>query len=180
VSLAADEELVRRIAGGDRGAFAELYDRHVSTLLAVAHRVLRSAGEAEDLVHDVCLEAWRQAHTYDPGRGTVRAWLVMRTRSRALDRLKGARLRVDAGEPADLAAVEADPTVGPDSLRVRRALGGLHQEHRTVLDLAYFEGLSLSEIGERLAIPIGTAKSRLARALAKLREELRVDAGGAA
>lgn len=175
-----DVDLVRRIAQGDRCAFAALYDRYASALLAVARRMLRTAAEAEDLMHDVCLEVWRKAHTYEPERGSVRAWLLVRVRSRALDRIKSDRhVRRAAAEPEEVAGAvghEADPTLCADYVRVRRALGGLPPEHRAVLDLAYFEGLTLQEIGERLTIPIGTAKSRLSRAIGKLREDLGVEA----
>ncbi|WP_437981762.1 sigma-70 family RNA polymerase sigma factor [Sorangium sp. So ce117] len=172
----SDEELVARIAGGDREALAALYDRYAPALLALAQRVLGSPAEAEDLVHDCCLEVWRKAHTYEPLRGSARTWLTMRLRSRALDRLRSARqLRLVAdGEendaPAELGG--PDPALGSDCARVRRVVAALQEDQRTVLELAYFEGLSLVEIGERLAVPVGTVKSRLSRALDKLRATL--------
>jgi RNA polymerase sigma-70 factor, ECF subfamily len=171
-----DEELVARIAQGDREAFSELYDRYETVLLALAQRLLRSPSDAEDLVHDVCLEIWRQAHMYNRSRGTVRAWLMMRLRSRAIDRLRSSRhLRLvaqDEESPEEPASPEMDPALRSDCSRVQRALSELPEEQRTVLMMAYFEGLPLPEIGERLAIPVGTAKSRLSRALGRLREDL--------
>lgn len=172
----SDEEFITRIALGDREAFAALYDRYELTLLALAQRLLRSPSDAEDLVHDLCLEIWREAHTYDSSRGSVRSWLMMRLRSRALDRLRSAgHLRlVPQNEERDEepAAPEVDPVLRSDCARVVRALEELPEEQRAVLVLAYFEGLPLPEIGERLSIPVGTAKSRLSRALGKLREDL--------
>jgi RNA polymerase sigma-70 factor (ECF subfamily) len=171
-----DEEFIARIAHGDQSALAALYDRYEVTLLALAQRLLRGPSDAEDLVHDVCLEVWRQAHTYDPARGSVRSWLMMRLRSRALDRLRSAghlRLVARDEEPQEEpAAPEVDPALRSDCARVVRAMEALPEDQRAVLVLAYFEGLALPEISERLQIPVGTAKSRLSRALGRLREDL--------
>lgn len=179
----ADVELVRAAAEGDRQALAALYDRYASLLLALGQRILKNRREAEDLLHDVFLEVWRQARDYDPDRGSVRSWLLMRLRSRALDRLKSAGyarvVSLDGSPPRDEPiSLEADPALGPDCALVRRALAELPTDQRTVLELSYFEGLSLSEIAEKLGVPIGTIKSRLARALGRLREELDVAPSG--
>lgn len=172
----SDEEFIARIAQGDQSALAALYDRYEVTLLALAQRLLRSPSDAEDLVHDVCLEVWRQAHTYDPARGSVRSWLMLRLRSRAIDRLRSAgHLRLvaqDAETQEEPAAPEVDLAMRSDCARVVRALEELPEDQRAVLMLAYFEGLPLPEISERLSIPVGTAKSRLSRALGRLREDL--------
>ena len=171
-----DVELVVAAAGGDRGALAQLYDRYAALLLGVAQRILGSPREAEDLVHDVFLEAWKQAGHYDASRGSVRTWLLMRLRSRALDRKKSAANRAISMEaPGELAEREVspeDPALAPDRTRVRRVLLALPLEQRAVLELAYFAGLSSSEIATRLGTPIGTVKSRVAAALSKLRAEL--------
>ena len=177
-----DEDVLRQIAAGDRAALAALYDRYSPLLLAQARRMLKSPSEAEDLVHDVFLEVWRRAHTYTPARGSVRAWLTVRVRSRAVDRLRLARnTRHDAqdvSELADLSAAEPEGTPGLDHDIVQRALAGLPAEQRAVLELFYFDGLSLPEIGERLTVPVGTVKSRASRALSKLRTELCAPAAG--
>ncbi len=178
-----DATLVAALAQGDKQALGALYESYGSLLLTLANRMLRSAREAEDLVHDVFLEAWRHAGEYDPARGSVRAWLVTRARSRCLDRLKSPGMsRVVAmdleTERHDLAAPSIDPTAGSDGVIVRRALEALPTDQRVVLELAYFEGLALSEVAERLGVPLGTIKSRLARALARLREDLHVLAEG--
>jgi RNA polymerase sigma-70 factor (ECF subfamily) len=175
----SDEALVRALAGGDREALGRLYDRYAALLIGVGYQILGNRREAEDLLHDVFLEAWRQAGQYDPGRGSVRAWLVMRTRSRALDRRKSAGFsrqvplelgRLDAAASAGTA--HHDPALAADCVRLRRALAALPGEQRAVLELSYFEGLSAADIAERVGVPIGTVKSRTAAALAKLRASL--------
>jgi RNA polymerase sigma-70 factor (ECF subfamily) len=164
---------------GDREALAALYDRHAGVLLALAVRLLGERPAAEELLHDVLLEAWHHARDYDPARGTVRAWLVTRTRSRALDRRSARARQARLAEQAALEqAPAAVPSTGPDAgapidaARVRRQVARLPPELVAVLELAYFEGLSSSEIAEVLDVPVGTVKSRTARALAALREEM--------
>jgi RNA polymerase sigma-70 factor (ECF subfamily) len=175
----ADAALVAAIARGDRAALAALYDRHAGLLLALALRILRDRREAEDLLHDVFLEVWRAAGDFDPERGRVRTWLAVRMRSRALDRQKSARISRNVGDDAVIERMAADDVVetGPDHGRVRAALAALPAEQRQVIELAYFDGLSCSEIGERTGTPVGTVKSRMAAAMGKLRGAL--DAGGA-
>jgi RNA polymerase sigma-70 factor (ECF subfamily) len=171
-----DEVLITAIVAGDRGALARLYDRYAPTLLAVGKRMLGNRREAEDLVHDVFLESWRRAGDYDPARGTVKTWLLVRLRSRALDRHRaasGAPISIDGSGRVDEPVAEGeDPALAPDRAAVRRALAALSDEQRTVLELGYFHGLSSSEIALREGLPIGTVKSRVATALAKLRAGL--------
>lgn len=169
-----DVELVRAIAAGDRNGLAALYDRYAPILLGLAMRIIRDRREAEDLLHDVFLEVWRSARDYDLGRGRVRTWLVVRMRSRALDVLKSARVsrRSGDGEVLERMVATADPDASPDRQRVRAALAELTAEQRAVLELAYFDGQSCSEIATQLAIPIGTVKSRLAAGLGRLRQLL--------
>ncbi len=172
-----DRELVAEMAGGDAEALGALYDRHSPLLRALVFRILPSTAEAEDLVHDVFLEAWQHAAEYDPARGTVRAWLVLRARSRALDRVRSAPVARTVSAAADqlerAVRDEGDATLAPDQARVRRVLAELPEGQRLVLLLGYFEGLSSSEIAERIGIPIGTVKSRTAAALSRLRSALR-------
>lgn len=169
-----DAALVRAIAAGDRDALARLYDRYASLLLGLGLRIVRDRREAEDVLHDVFLEVWRCARDYDLARGRVRTWLIVRMRSRALDVTKSARVSRRSGDDAVLERVvaEGDVTGSPDRQRVRTALARLTVEQRAVLELAYFDGQSCSEIAARLAIPIGTVKSRLAAGLARLRQVL--------
>ncbi|HET7543742.1 MAG TPA: sigma-70 family RNA polymerase sigma factor [Polyangiaceae bacterium] len=170
----SDEALVRAIANGDAHALAALYDRHAPFMLALARRIVRGKSEAEDLVHDVFLEAWRRAADYDPQRGSVKAWLLLRTRSRAIDLRKSAGFSrtVPTGDGEFLARL-ADPSAAesdaPDRARLRQLLPALTDEQQEVLFLGYFEGLSSSEIATRIGIPIGTVKSRVAAALGALR-----------
>jgi len=139
---------------------------------------------AEDIVNDVFLEAWRRAADYDVARGSVKAWLLLRTRSRAIDFRKSAGVArtVPTGDGAwleSLVETPVDVSEAPDRARLRRVLGALTAEQREVLVLGYFEGLSSSEIATRLAIPMGTVKSRVAAALGALRQALRDRPGDA-
>lgn len=177
-----DVSLISGAAAGDRDCLAALYDRYAPALLAIGRRILGDRREAEDLLHDVFIEVWRQAGDYDEARGSVRAWLLMRMRSRALDRRKSAAVSKRADLPAPDAVADGagdahggeDPALGPDRQAVRRALAQLPAEQRQVLELGYFEGLSSSEIAERVCAPIGTVKSRVAAALSKLRAAVEV------
>jgi RNA polymerase sigma-70 factor (ECF subfamily) len=167
-----DEELVRGMVGGNQEALAVLYERYSDVMLGLAMRVVRNRREAEDLLHDVFLEAWRCAKDFDPARGRVRTWLAIRMRSRALDLQKSARVSRNAGDAGleHVPAEEVHPS--PDRAKVRAAIVELPKEQRHVVELAYFEGLSCSEIAERLSAPIGTVKSRLSAAMSKLRATL--------
>jgi RNA polymerase sigma-70 factor (ECF subfamily) len=162
---------------------AALYDRYAALLLAVATRIVGNRIQAEDLLHDVLLEAWHRAGEYDPERGTVRAWLVTRIRSRALDDRIGSARRADLVRSKlpslDETAYAACDDCAADGDRVRREVACLPRDLGMVIDLAYFEGLSAVEIGVRLKIPAGTVKSRLARAMALLRRHFLGQARGA-
>jgi RNA polymerase sigma-70 factor (ECF subfamily) len=181
-SVAGDDDvrLVERAAGGERDALGELYDRFSPLLRSVARRMLQGEREAEDLVHDVFLEAWRNAGAYDPARAPVRAWLLLVLRSRALDRIQAARrareAREQAGAERDHRSPD-DPSLAPDRAVAVRALAALPPEQRRVLELGYYEGLSASEIALAVAVPVGTVKSRIAAGLAKLRALLDVVEG---
>ena len=161
-----------QVGRGQQTALGALYDRYGGLLLAILTRVLSDAQEAEDVLHEVFLEVWERAADYDPTRGTVRAWLVTRARSRGLDRLRVlGRTRT---LPSDATALEPTPEVVPaDTLSVRRALSNLAPELRTLLELGYFDGMSSAEIAAHQGIAIGTVKSRVARALGELRGILR-------
>lgn len=167
---AEDAGLVRAMAEGERQALATLYARHAALLLGLAVRIVRERREAEDLLHDVFLEAWRAAKDFDPKRGRVRTWLAIRMRSRCLDHQKSARVSRNAGDAGLEVVVDEREKSSPDHARVRDALGSLGDEQRQVVELAYFDGLSCSEIASKIAKPIGTVKSRLAAGLTRLRE----------
>lgn len=176
----ADLHLVGRLASGDVDAAAELYDRHAGKVLGLARRILRNDSDAEDVVQEVFSQAWRTATRYTAGRGTVAGWLLMIARTRAIDRLRARRARPDATADALVDLVPSDAVPLTDQLvadeqaaRVREALTSLPPDQRTALELAYFEGLTQSEIAERLTTPLGTVKTRMRTALAVLRRSLR-------
>jgi RNA polymerase sigma-70 factor (ECF subfamily) len=173
-----DFQCLLRVKGGDQSALAELYDRYTSLLYPMALRIMRSAADAEDVVQKSWLQVWRNAASYDPRRGTVAAWLLTVTRSRALDlyRSLSSRRRAESlvdpepvNAPADASAAAVQ---GQLSERVRRALETLEPQQRQVLEIAYFEGLSQSEVAERLKAPLGTVKSWTRQGLMRLREVL--------
>ena len=174
-----DPQLVASLARGNPQALAALYDRHAPSMLGLAQGVLGERRDAEDLVHDVFLEAWRRAARYDAGRGSVRTWLLVMTRSRALDRrraLSNVRRRDRESAQRDLGIapthVEADGLRGIDRARALAAIATLPERQRRVVELRCLEGLSCREIAERCGLPRGTVKSRLVRALQRLREQL--------
>lgn len=180
------EALLERAAQSDRGAMLELYDRVGPVLRAVALRVTSDRAEAEDVVQDALLRAWREATHFDRARGSAMTWLVTLTRNRAIDAVRARRRRDDrAGEGALLAEAglfevgtqpESTPeeaTIGAErAVAVRAALGSLTRDQRAVLDLAYFHGMSHSEIAAALSQPLGTVKTRILQAVRKLREQL--------
>lgn len=177
----SDEDLVFAIAGGDRDALGALYDRHHGAVAAVARRFGVGGGELEELVHDIFLELWGAAGEFDPERGKVLTWLLVRTRSRAIDsKRKNARRQELLDTSGDLLH-PSDPGVDPVKSmirqQVRAAVEQLDDELRKVVDLAYYAGDSTRAMAESLGIPRGTVKSRLRRA----REALAVvltDVGG--
>ena len=178
-----DELLVAAMAAGNddpaaADALSELYQRYGGLLLAMGLRILRNSAEAEDLVHDVFLEAWKNAAGYDPARASVRTWLTVRMRSRALDVIKSARIKRNAGAEPLVSVVGSEHGMADihAETNLHRALAELSNQQRAALELAYFDGLSCAEIAERERIPVGTVKSRTANALAKLR--LMFDQGG--
>lgn len=174
-----DTALIREVARGELSALAALHDRHASLLLGMAARMLGSETAAEDLVQDVLMEVWRRADAFDASRGSVRTWLMVRLRSRAVDRMRSARHRrevtVDEIGPREPAPTVEDPELSPDRALVREVLAQLPEDQRVVIELAYFHGLSSSEIAEHMGSPIGTVKSRTAAALGKLRTAMSAD-----
>jgi RNA polymerase sigma-70 factor (ECF subfamily) len=170
----SDADLVRRMARGDRPALASLYERHAGALLILAERILRSRADAEELLHDVFLEAWTHSAEYVEEKASVRTWLALRTRSRALDRLKSKERRrvvYTSDPPEPVGSLERSPYAG-ELGQLDNVLGQLPEVQREVLVLGYFEGLSCSEIALRIGAPLGTVKSRIRNALAALRSDL--------
>ena len=177
---------VRAAADGDSRALASLYDETCSLVYGIALRVLRNEADAEEITSDVYLQVWRNASTFDAARGSVNAWLTMLTRSRSIDRLRS-RARARKEEALDTVAGVAAPGETPESAswlgqqrgRVRAALQCLSPEQREAIELAYFSGLTQSELAERLQQPLGTIKTRIRLGMIKLRERLQVMAEAA-
>lgn len=181
--VAADAELVRQIAGGDREAFSRLYDRYSRPLYATAFRILNDATEAEDIVHDVFVSLWTKAAEFDLSRGTAFSWATTLTRNRAIDRLRSRRRRselLDQSAPSDrVFSPSGDTADSADDLWlkekaevVRSAVGELAEDQRKAVELAFFSGLTQQEIAAKLQEPLGTVKARIRRGLLKLRDRL--------
>jgi len=171
-----DIAVLRRVASGDREALGILYDRHGGVMLALGVRIIGLRREAEDLLHDVFLEAWRHAGDYDPRRASVKGWLLLRMRSRCLDRVRShafSRNEVLECEPMQ-SAPDTDVERGLDGARAKAWFDKLPAGQRQVLELGYLQGLAFAEIAEVLGIPLGTVKSRMSAAMLKLREQLGV------
>lgn len=186
VPPSADAELVSRAARGDERAIGLLYDRYGGVLYAVAYRIVGQRADAEEVVLEAFAQAWREAARFEAGRGSVAGWLTMIARSRALDLVRGRsrRDRMTASAAADrpdaspgMSEFRPDPAKALDHderrQQVQQALATLSPPQRQAIELAYFEGLSQSEIAERLAEPLGTVKTRVRLGMQKLRECLR-------
>jgi RNA polymerase sigma-70 factor (ECF subfamily) len=169
-----DGELIERVADGDRAAFEELYRRYVRPVLGLAHRRIGDRGRAEDAAQDAFVAIWRSARTYDPSRGAGAPWLYAVARNAITDGLRRT--------PEPTAELPDGPSHGPDpsdraeeswtAWRVHRALATLPERERPLIELAYWRGLSQSEIADSLGIPLGTVKTRTRSALARLADEL--------
>lgn len=176
-TAADDQVALERMARGEHDALAELYDRHGRLIYSLALRILRDQGDAEDIVQDVFSQAWRQAARFDVTRGNVVAWLVTMTRTRAIDVLRRRKARpelVHTEMPIDVADGSAGQDVRVEwqhrAREIRRALGTLPHLQRIAIELAYFDGLSHSEIAEQLEVPLGTIKTRVRQGLLKIRD----------
>ncbi len=173
---ATDGALVRRIVDRDEAALAALYERYAGVVYSVALRVLRDAEAAEEILQDTFFQVWRGAARFDPARGTMAGWLLVSARNRAISRLRG-RNPVEAMELAEHAvgmATNLETAVAQSQMmgRVKAALDGLPASQRQALELAYFEGLTHSEIAQRTGEPLGTVKTRLRSALESLKRTL--------
>jgi RNA polymerase sigma-70 factor (ECF subfamily) len=173
--------LITRIAEGDRDAFSRFYDLLAPTAFGLIRRVLRDPEAAADVLQEVFWQVWREAPQYDPKRGSPEAWLVMRAKTRAIDRLRSIRRRdrtfvapVDESVARSSEAPAENPAVvAEDRGLVQTALAQLPEPQRRVIELAFFEGLTQSEIATRLGEPLGTVKTRARLGLERLRGALR-------
>jgi RNA polymerase sigma-70 factor (ECF subfamily) len=173
-----DVELLKAIALKDEASLAQLYDRYRLILFGLLMRILNSREEAEDVLQEVFLQVWRRAADFDENRGRPFTWLVTLTRSRGIDRLRtlAARDRVAIAGAKDVSEQVSDAST--DAFRseqrslVNKALAQLPEEQKRLLLLAYFDGLTQSEIATRLGTPLGTVKTRMRTGMMKLRELL--------
>src|ERR671917_915652 len=170
VKSMGDEELVRRVAQGDERALSELYDRYSRPVYATGERLLGDAHLAEDLVQETFTNVWRAAAAFDPSRASFATWLYQVTRNRAVDLARRRRVRPQSAGDEWLRAIPGgpEPEASVDGWDVAWALSRIPEEHREVLTLAYFEGLSQREISLRTGVPLGTIKSRTTVALKRL------------
>lgn len=181
---AADADLILRIRRAEEEAFRDLFRRYAPTALALARRVVRQPYLADEIVQEAFLALWRNPAGYDPGRGSVRSWLLSTVHHRAVDMVRREEAQRRRAEEAagDASAEPTDPAttvieqldVQREREAVRRALGELPEEQRRVIELMYFGGRSQSRIAEELGLPLGTVKSRTLLAMRKLRAALAV------
>ena len=178
----ADQRLVTAVAAGSSDALARLYDRHAGTVFGLARRILNRLEDAEEVVQDVFTQIWREASRYERGRATVAGWVVMLTRARAIDRLRSRNARPDQHGTKSTLIQEVpasgwspeEVTISAEDVRgVRGALAGLPEAQRTLVELAYYEGLTHSEIATKTGIPLGTVKTRIRTAMNTLRGALK-------
>ena len=170
--IASSEAWLEQAGRGDANAFTSLYDRYASRILGLLVRMLGDKDVAEDLLQEVFFEIWTKASAFDAQRGSAEFWLFQLARRRAVDRLRqrGRRMRSEsAPEPLDLTEPGGNAEQSEEQGRIRRAIGGLANDCRRPLELAFFQGLTYTEVAEHLGWPVGTVKTRIRTALQKLR-----------
>jgi RNA polymerase sigma-70 factor (ECF subfamily) len=168
----ADLALVMGLKSGDQGAMAQLYDRYSSLVYAVALRVLCDTGAAEDVLQEVFLQLWRRPSAFDSARGSLGSWLAVITRNRAIDSIRKRRPETDIENVVlsvspDFAG-EADRATAAE--KVRGVMGAMAPAQRSALEMAYWEGMSHSEIADKTGEPLGTVKTRIRAGLIALRK----------
>lgn len=174
-----DRKLIAGILANDSNSLAQLYDRHIRLLWSFVLRIVKSKAEAEEVIQDLFIRIWRQAQTFDPKRGEVVVWLCQMARSMSIDRLRanlsrahreisyGAELQAEKETQVSSAELEAD------WIKVSQALKNLPAEVRVLIELAYFEGFSQSQIAEKVGLPLGTVKTRIRQGMLKLKEQFK-------
>ncbi len=172
--------LISRSAERDEAALGTLYDKTGPQVYGLAFRMLNDSTMAEEVTMDVYMQVWRQAGKFDQARGNPMVWLTVLTRSRAIDRLRVGKKDREAREPLEEISEEQDGEHDPEQHSmyseqgriVRQALSSLPSEQRIIIELAYFEGLSQSEIATQIGEPLGTVKTRVRLGMVKLRNLL--------
>lgn len=173
-----DLRLINAIQKRDRAAFAELYDCYSAWMMAIARRILENNRDAEDLLHDVFLEIWHKADSFDPRRGSLKSWLAVKVRSRAIDRLrvlnKLKHRHVDEQDTSITfeATAEERYNLEHDHRRAKLTMQQLSPLQRNVIELSYYHGLTCQEIADNYDIPLGTVKSGMQRGIKILRQKL--------
>jgi RNA polymerase sigma-70 factor, ECF subfamily len=170
----ADELLLRRVKGNDQKAMTELFDRYGGMVYSVALRVLNDPGQAEDVMQEIFFQVWKNPQSFREGRGSLGAWLAVMARNRAIDALRR-RKPSDSVDDVVLAAHEdlaSDVERTALMNKVRKVLKDLPSEQQKSLELAFFEGMSHTEIAEKTGDPLGTVKTRIRSALLSLRKAI--------
>ncbi len=173
-----DFALLRAIVDRDKAAFHQFYERHSGVLFSLALKILSDRSDAEDVLQDTFIQVWKIARSFDESRGKPLAWLIMLTRSRSIDRLRSRQTRVrvvDSVRPQDSDTLRspAQQVAASETHRaIRQALAALPFEQRTPIELAYFGGLTQTEIARKLGEPLGTVKTRIRTGMIRLREQL--------
>lgn len=175
-----DGDLAARLRRREPAAMGELYDRYGRLAYSLIYRIVRDVGVAEDLVQETFLRVWNRAQAFDAERGALGPWLLAVARNRAIDYVRSAGGKMAKGaleleyaeRPALFINFEADVLSQDQARRVRAAIEKLNENQRHVIELAYFEGLSQSEMAERMGQPLGTVKTWVRTALKNLREDL--------
>lgn len=175
---APDSALVERMMAGDENALAALYDRYSGMLFAMLVRILRDTGAAEEVLQDLFLQLWRSAARYDAARGSLPAWLLVIGRNRAISRLRrrGPQEVQDDGEKFSMESVASPGNMEDEAWRaqmmnrLRNAMAALPGEQRKAVELAYFEGMTQTEIAAKTNTPLGTVKSRVRAAMQTLKQ----------
>lgn len=171
---ADDMGLIARIQSGDQVALSALFDRYGTLIYSVAFRVLKDASEAEDVMQEIFIQIWKNPRSFVSGKGSLAGWLAVVARNRSIDVLRRRR----PTDPVELFALPAATNLAREAERdsllgkIRGVMGGLPDEQRRPLELAFFEGLSHSEIAERTGDPLGTVKTRIRAALTTIRKAL--------
>jgi RNA polymerase sigma-70 factor (ECF subfamily) len=169
-----DQTLIDRVGMGEQQAMTEIFDRYARLVYSVALRVLKESGQAEDVTQEVFFQLWRNPNSFSSSRGSLAAWLLVIARNRAIDHLRQRRY----GETVDEVIIASATNLHNEAerriimQRVRGIIGDLPQEQQQSLQMAYFEGLSHSEIAEKTGQPLGTIKTRIRSALTSLRKRL--------
>lgn len=175
-----DRELAERLQRRDQQAMADLYDRYGRIAFALIYRIVRDTGIAEDLTQETFIRVWNRVAAFDREKGALGAWVLTVARNRAIDyvrsvhgRMRENAFELDAHEnPGLFITIEANILNSDRARRLRQAFEKLNQNQRTVIELAYYEGLSQTEMAERMQQPLGTVKTWCRTALLRLREEL--------